>query len=268
MNGFESRFQRLELKFLIDEPRADLIRRQIEPYCAIDPHSLDHPRRDDGHIGYRISSLYLDTPSLAFHHAKERGDADRVKLRVRTYSPTSPATLEVKRRHSDVIDKIRAVVDRGRVERSIDGLLGDFDDVDEHTQAFLHKLGLMVATSGATPTLTVQYDREAYASVVDHYARVTFDRRIRARRTDIWDLSPPEDENWCLFDDFWNTNHVTYPVVMEIKCRQAVPLWLIELIKRNNLSRISFSKYSIGISLTGERLGHRQNYYRSAKVMR
>jgi len=267
MSGFETRFQRLELKFLIDEPRADLIRRQLEPYCAIDPHSLDHPRREDGHIGYEISSLYLDTPALAFHRAKERGDADRLKLRVRTYSKTSRATLEVKRRHSDVIDKIRAVVDRDRVETCVDGLLGDFE-VDDHTQAFLHQLGLLVATSGAGPTLTVRYDREAYASVVDHYARVTFDRQIRARRTEIWDLSPPEDESWVRFDDHWKTHHLTLPIVMEIKCRKAVPFWLIDLIRRNNLSRCSFSKYSIGISLTGERLGHRDAYARSAKAMR
>jgi hypothetical protein len=267
MSGFETRFQRLELKFLIDEPKADLIRRQIEPYCEIDPHSLDHPRRDDGHIGYEISSLYLDTPSLAFHRAKERGDADRLKLRVRTYSKTSRATLEIKRRHSDVIDKVRAVVDRDRVESCVYGLLGGLD-LDDHTASFLNQLGLLVATSGAAPALTVKYDREAYTSVVDDYARVTFDRQIRARRTESWDLALPEDEMWCRFDNHWRTEHVTLPIVMEIKCRTAVPLWLLELIRRINLSRCSFSKYSIGISLTGERLGHRDAYSRSAKVMR
>jgi len=267
MSGFETRFQRLEIKFLIDEPTADVVRQQLEPYCQIDPHSFDHPRRDDGHIGYTISSLYLDTPSLAFHRAKERGDANRLKLRVRTYSKTSRATFEVKRRHSDVIDKARIIVDRDRVESCAYGLL-DGLDVNDQMESFLNDLGVLVAVSGGFPTLTVKYDREAYASVVDDYARVTFDRRIRAVRTEDWDLAPAEDDCWCRFDDHWCTHHVTDPIVMEIKCRKTVPLWLVDLIKRNNLSRCSFSKYSIGINLTGMQLGHREAYSRSSKVMR
>ena len=97
MTDFTARFERLELKFLIEESQAEQIRSQIEPYCEPDPHCREAARGRLGHSGYPISSLYLDTPALAFHEAKERGDPDRIKLRVRTYSDTSPATLEIKR---------------------------------------------------------------------------------------------------------------------------------------------------------------------------
>ena len=75
-----------------------------------------------------IDSLYLDTPALAFHQAKERGDPERLKLRIRTYPKHSPAVLELKRKVSDVIDKTRAVVDRKLVEDAAKGLAPARDD--------------------------------------------------------------------------------------------------------------------------------------------
>jgi SPX domain protein involved in polyphosphate accumulation len=265
MAEFETRFERLELKFLIDEIEAERIRRQLLPYCEIDPHST--PALDGGSsVGdYQISSLYLDSPGLAFHRAKERGDSHRIKLRVRWYSQSSPAALELKSRHAEVIDKTRAAVDRRHVEDVTLGLVRP-EEGDANVHVFLNEFSRIVAESGAGPTLTVRYRREAWESVVDDYARVTFDRRIQVRRTDDWRLSL-EGGDWCHFDDHWRTSHLTTPVVLEIKCRSAVPIWVIDLIRQNSLCRTSFSKYSIGIQLTERMLGHPAGYSRSAKVM-
>ena len=92
MTATQLNFERLELKYLIDEVVADRIRRQISGVCSADRHST--PGRRAGSNGYVINSLYLDSPGLAFHEAKERGDPERVKLRVRTYSADSIATLD------------------------------------------------------------------------------------------------------------------------------------------------------------------------------
>jgi hypothetical protein len=122
MSSFESRFERLELKYLVGEATALRIQRDIEPFCRPDRHN---PSRAEPGLprGYSITSLYLDSPGLAFHQAKERGDPDRLKLRVRGYERSPRAVLECKRRVADVIDKTRVTVDHGDVERAARGLL-------------------------------------------------------------------------------------------------------------------------------------------------
>jgi hypothetical protein len=254
MAGFQARFERLELKYLIDELTVERIREQIKPYCRPDSHSRRYAADRPGRVGYPIHSLYLDSPCLAFHQAKVRGDPDRIKLRVRTYSQTSPATLEIKRRESEVIDKTRAVIDRRWVEDAARGffppcLAGDLQS------RFLRHFARTAAKWGAGPTLSVYYEREAYESLVDAYARITFDRHIRVRRTSDWELCPGDDD-WHSFDDYWRSDHPTLPVVLEIKCEtSSMPIWAIDVIRRNELYQSSFSKYSIGISLTQWRQG-------------
>lgn len=262
MSSFTARFERLELKYLIDEFTARDLRAQIAPYCVPDKHCQRPATDRDGYAGYSINSLYLDTPGLGFHRAKERGDPERVKLRVRTYSESSPATLEIKRRRRDVIDKTRGVVDRDKVEDIAHGMPWDPMNV-----SFFNDFGGVVATAGAAPTLTVNYEREAYESLVDDYARVTFDRKIRVQRTGDWNLMP-DPNAWCRFDDHWNNDFTTTPVVLEIKCQTAsLPCWIIDLIRDNALRQRSFSKYSIGIHLTGRADGAQISRSRSARAL-
>ena len=250
---FTARFERLELKFLVDDWTAERVRRQIEPYCAPDENSRAVARGRRGLAGYPIDSLYLDSPALAFHEAKERGDPDRVKLRVRTYGADSPGTLEVKRRRSNIIDKTRAVVGRESVEAAACGRLESLPCRPTEAK-FLLDFNRVLITSGAAPTLTVRYEREAYESVVDAYARVTFDRNIRARRTEDWALNP-DTRDWCEFDNYWGAIHASPPAVMEIKCDSLIPGWVSDLVQRNELLQTGFSKYSIGIELTNREMG-------------
>lgn len=256
MTDFTNRFERLELKFLIDEGQVDRVRRRIESTCLPDPHGR-------GRGAYTISSLYLDSPSLAFHRAKERGDPDRLKLRVRTYSEDSRATLEMKRRRSNVIDKTRAVVDRERVEGTATGLL---PAPDRRHADFFESFSRVVATVGALPTLHVRYEREAYESLVDDYARVTFDRQIRVARADDWSLRPNPDA-WSRFSDHWGQDRATPPVVMEIKCHSSIPGWVTDLIRSEHLVQTSFSKYSAGIHVTNWSVGGLRQPSRTVRAL-
>jgi len=265
--GFETRLQRLELKYLIDEPTVDRIRRDIEPYCEPDEHN---PARSGRYqwadpLGYEIYSLYLDSPNLAFHRAKMRGDPERLKLRIRTYSKSSPALLELKRRVSDVIDKTRVLVDRKQAEEAATGLVAPVEDGPQARHS-LNEFSRIVAESGAGPTLYVRYQREAYASVVDDYARVCFDRHIGAQRTESWDLDA-DPYGWREFGHYWQPALADRSVVLELKCQSTIPPWLSDLVRRHSLNRTSFSKYSTGIHLTGRVAGERQRPSRDAKVM-
>jgi hypothetical protein len=102
---------------------------------------------------------------------------------------------------------------------------------------------------------------------VDQYARVTFDRQIVAQRTDDWSLEPDADHG-CFFDDWWRPGFSGKPVLLELKCHARMPGWMVELAKRNDLERVSFSKYSVGIYLTGRSMGQDLMARRSARTMR
>jgi hypothetical protein len=250
MAGFEARFERLELKYLIDEFTADRVRRSIEPFCRPDPHN-SRPHAGSSRSrgpGYPICSLYLDSPGLAMFRAKERGDPDRLKLRVRTYHDTDTAVLEIKRKVSDVISKRRAAVHRSQVIGIAEGRLpaGSNPEVDH----FLKDFAMTATRSGAEPALHVRYDREAYSSNVDTYARVTFDRHIEARRARGWELDAPSD-GWCSFDEFRPLGQLGRSIVLELKCQSFVPWWITDLIRSHALKRTSISKYGIGIYATG-----------------
>ena len=69
---FIARFERLELKFLVDDCTAERVRSQLAPYCVPDEHSREAAR---GRMGYEIDSLYLDSPALAFHETREHAVA-------------------------------------------------------------------------------------------------------------------------------------------------------------------------------------------------
>jgi len=267
MTRLETKFQRLERKYLVDEVTADRIRRDIEPWCVPDAHNPECSgrRRRPDQLGYEIGTLYLDSPGLAFYNANMRGDADRLKLRVRTYSRFSPALLEVKRRFSEVIDKTRVAVDRMRVADAVRGVSAPIDDGPESRRC-LEEFGRLSAHAGAEPTLHLRYEREAYASSVDHYARVCFDRRICAQRVDEWALAP-QPSGYREFDQFWRPDVANCCVVLELKCETAVPHWMTSLVRCHGLSRVSFSKYAIGIHVTGRFDGSRRRALRDARVM-
>jgi len=265
MVGFEARFERLELKYLIDEFTADRVRRDIAPFCRSDPHN-PKPTADggSGELGYGISSLYLDSPGLQLFWATERGDPERLKLRVRTYRGSSIAVLELKRKISDIISKTRARVTRGQVARIASGRLPEPSNPE--VDHFLNDFALTSLKIGAQPTLHVRYDREAYSSEVDTYARVTFDRRIEAQRTHDWALDA-ESTGWLSFDKFRRLDQRERTVVLELKCQSIIPWWITNLIRTHALKQQSFSKYGIGIYLTGLLNGEGSLPLRSARAL-
>ncbi len=131
---------------------------------------------------------------------------------------------------------------------------------------FLNDFALTSARAGVQPTLHVRYDREAYSSDVDTYARVSFDRRIEVQRTADWNLDAPCDR-WCSFDDHRRPDQRDKSVVLELKCELFVPWWVTNLVRSFALKRQSFSKYGIGIYLTGLRDGGGSLPQRSARAL-
>jgi hypothetical protein len=236
--SFQVQFERLELKYLIDEPTALAIARAIAPHCTADPYNGRAGR------GYHISSLYFDSPDLAFFRAKERSHHDRVKLRARIYDDVGPVNLEVKRKRGDVVWKQRAAVPR---EGWIDAARG-FSATparDRRQAEALERFARLFAEYCVEPRLMVEYEREAYASVTGEYARVTFDRHVRSYATDEYSLAEPKAHRTTM-----NTGVVAgleAGVILELKAEQFMPPWMEDLIRGHELSRVGYSKYNTGM---------------------
>ena len=97
--------------------------------------------------------------------------------------------------------------------------------------------------------MLIRYDRVAYGSHVDQYARVTFDRNVEFQQTQRWSLKGRHDA-WSDLQSHLVEGAADPLVVMEIKTEALIPRWLIDLVHRNELRRNSVSKYSLGVYLT------------------
>jgi len=240
--GFDIQLDRHEAKYVIPVWLIPEIREFIRPFCEPDSHS----RGDPPH--YTITTLQLDSPQLSLHYAKSNEALNRFKLRVRTYGEPgdSPVFLEVKR-------KIRSTIVKSRTRVPFDcwneelvrskRLTIDFRSRKEET-AFLEFIRL-IREIGARPVVLIRYEREAYVSKVDHYARVSFDTRLCYQPTDSW-TSWGRGGRWIPIDTnmVQNKGNNFSGAVLEIKTLSDTPQWMIDLVMNFSLARTGHCKYS------------------------
>lgn len=223
---------RREYKYLIDEALAARARRMLAGACEPDAHAPGGR--------YLCDTLYLDSLGLELYRATAQNARVRHKLRVRAYpeSPGAPVFLEVKRRVDDVIVKSRArlaadawaaLLETGDLGLAAPDQRGDA----ERFLARYHARALV-------PQVLVRYAREPYSSVLDDYARVTFDREIAMQPCSA--LSLAADPRWIPIDA-----GAPSPVVLELKFAGRAPRWMVRLVRALELPRLSFSKYARAI---------------------
>jgi hypothetical protein len=235
MVEYQDIFERLELKYLIDEATAESVRKAVLPYCDGDSFNGTCGR------GYKIRSLYFDSPSLVCFRAKERGDGDRFKLRARVYDSTGPVSLEVKRKRGDVVWKARSAVPR---DIWVDAAQGWVVPKVKNPRA-LDRFARLFAEIAAEPKILVDYEREAFSSREDGYARVTFDRNVKYAAVSEFDLDFPESQ--MLPVPTGVTSDFATAAILELKCEQFMPAWMAQLIHEHQLMRVGFSKYNTAL---------------------
>lgn len=243
---------RYELKYLVPSQALEALRADLAATCALD----DHAERAPEHR-YPVTSLYFDTPAFDFYLANVDRAPRRLKPRVRAYGepPFERTFVEVKRRLGDVVVKTRAVRGAGWPE--------DIYTPDASAPRALADFAQILARSGAAPTLLVRYSREAWASFVDDYARVTFDTRLEVQPWAEASLSG-HSRQWVPVDDPVSVGEPGSLAVVELKFAEVAPLWMERLVRRHGLVRRGFSKYCAGV----ERLWGRYRLEPSARTGR
>jgi SPX domain protein involved in polyphosphate accumulation len=243
--GLQLDFQRYEYKYPIPEHLHDAIVQFVSCYTRPDAFTQTGERNR-----YTITSLYLDSPDLTFHRAKAHRELNRVKLRIRTYGEQSdgPVFLEIKRKIKDVIFKRRVgVVGPDWYDRWQNGEEFLSDPTNPRNRDVAQEFLKLMDQYSAQPAMLVRYTREAYESLIDDYARVTFDRKIRCHMPDHYHLNAPL-RSWMDVDDPMTMGMAHSGSVLELKFANHPPFWMIELVKRFGLRRRGFSKYSSSVN--------------------
>jgi hypothetical protein len=226
---------RYELKYIIPEWKTEAVREALVPYCTHDPHA-----HQDTYHQYLVRSLYFDTPTLDLYRLSGERRARRWKARVRCYSGGRVVSLEIKSKDHDMVKKQRAVIPAAGWLDRVKATPAPGASPAEY--AFAERL----AYHDLVPTLLVRYEREAWISAVDAYARVTFDRRIECQPWQDWSLDG-DDRSWIGIDDTRTMGGVAQGVVVELKCLRAVPRWLSALARDLCLPKTRYSKYCRGV---------------------
>jgi SPX domain protein involved in polyphosphate accumulation len=223
--------QRFECKYVVSESEARSIAASLAPHLRPDPNAARSPDHT-----YAICSLYLDNDALALCHETLAGNANRFKLRIRTYddSPRTPLFLEVKSRANGVVHKIRARVKKPLLPALLAGRAVDIPGMNPTERGQLDEFIRLMLLTRATPRVLVRYDRQAYAGTIDDGVRVTFDRRLRGLRTDRAEV---------IVESGAFRPMRTGGVILELKFNDRCPAWLLRIVQMHGLRRRSFSKY-------------------------
>ena len=178
-----------------------------------------------------VSSIYYDTQDYRLIRSSLDKPDYKEKLRVRAYGkPTaeSKVFVELKKKYDGIVYKRRISLPLLQANQLLSGGKTDID-----TQ-IAREIQYFVRFYQPQPRVLLSYRRVAYTGA-ENGLRITFDDDIRFRTSTLLLTSG----NWG--------QELLQPgmTLMEIKAPGAMPLWLCELLNRNEIYPTSFSKYGM-----------------------
>lgn len=218
--GIQYSFERYEKKYFLNQAQ----------YSAMLEELQKHMKADD-YGQYTICNIYYDTDDWRLIRASIDKPLYKEKLRVRSYGTPEDEQnvfIELKKKFDGIVYKRRMTAPAYSVEPFLYGLISDpcAGQVGREIQQFQQFYQ-------AEPKVFIAYDRTAFAGTEDAELRVTFDKNIRWRTTQL-DLRDG-DFGQQLLDDG--------RILMEIKIPGVCPMWLSRVLSENLIFPTSFSKY-------------------------
>jgi hypothetical protein len=231
---------RYEIKYLIPMAMVQPISEYVEQFCEMDYYSQISPDNF-----YVINSLYLDTLSKYVLRKQQNVEHAFSCFRIRSYgaNPKLPFYVESKQKIGEFCKKRRGKITFENIEDLFtkpNDIPGFDPYADKNVASFLEKH----TTLGLEPKILTQYRRKAYLSTCDDYARITFDRDLRFMEETTYNVVPDESRmsHYDQPDAFaWYGSGAN--VVLELKAERKIPIWMVELVRRFDLTRGNFSKY-------------------------
>lgn len=216
-----------ELKFRVDDRTADQAIAWAREHLPPDPHA--DPARGDG---YRITTLYFDTPTLDVFH--RFGPDRRRKYRLRRYGAESLVYLERKLKSDGRVRKFRSAIP----EEEIALLNGGPADPDWSGDWFRRRLH----ARGLAPVCRITYDRVARVGELGGWtARLTVDRPLICVLADDLSMEAVSEGAPLLAGE----------AILELKFPSVLPLAFKELLRELSLAPGPVSKYRLALQAWG-----------------
>lgn len=214
-------FRRRELKFLLNDSQCDAVQSALLQRMEPDPYGLS-----------TICNLYYDTPDYRLIRHSLEHPIYKEKLRMRCYgraTADSDVFLELKKKYKGVVYKrrIKVTEDEGASFMNRTGALRKQSQIGREILYFRDFY------QSLRPQVYLCYDREAWYDPVEKGFRMTLDRNV-CYRTD--DLSLNSPIGGC---DILKPGQT----LLEVKAEGAIPMWLVDLLTREQIHKQSFSKY-------------------------
>ncbi|MBC3804249.1 VTC domain-containing protein [Acetobacterium fimetarium] len=222
-------FKRYEKKYQLDQAQLN----DLMPVLLAEMKPDIYADQEDG---YAIYNIYYDTDNYDIIRRSLAKPYYKEKLRLRSYTiPSTPEEmvfLELKKKIGGIVSKRRACLKLNEAYRFISKreYPSGLNQVDHQV---LREIEYFLENNHIEPKAYISYERTAFIGKNDPNFRITFDRNIRSRQTDLL-LEKGNFGNLIILP-----NHY----IMEIKILGAMPLWLAQALSELKIYSSSFSKY-------------------------
>ena len=241
--AFQTVFKRYELKYLLTYEQKERLLAAMDPYMKPDAYGRT-----------TIRNLYFDTDSYLLIRRSIEKPKYKEKLRVRSYGVAEEGDtvfVELKKKYKNVVYKRRLSLPYGK---AMDWLSGK--EKSDGTQIAREIDYFLQFYENLHPTVFLSYERQAYYAADDSDFRVTFDEKVLCRQKEL-SLSSEAGGIPLLPEG---------KVLMEIKCRGGIPLWMTKVLSEERIYKTSFSKYGTAYKTVIFPQTHKINAYNMLEV--
>jgi SPX domain protein involved in polyphosphate accumulation len=213
-------FRRREEKYLLNNQQYNSLLQMINDYIEKDKFFIS-----------QTCNIYFDTDHFDLIKESIEKPIYKEKVRLRSYYiPTEEDKVffEIKKKYNGITSKRRITIS-----------LKDFNDyyikhkMPECNQQILSEINYIMDSKKLKPKLFLAYDRNSYYAKDNQDLRITFDKNLRFRTTDL-DLNLGDAGIKYFKEDMY---------ILEIKTLDAIPLWLTNALSNLEIYPVSFSKY-------------------------
>ena len=232
----QKNFRRFEEKYLLTEEKFALLDQQLREYLIPDQFGR-----------HTICNIYFDTDSFDMISWSLDKPMYKEKFRIRSYgvpSDEDQVFAEIKKKFEKIVYKrriaatwqeVQDLIQNGRhthADLSAKGMR-QLEQQNKRNEQIENEIIWFMKRHQVRPKAFIGYDREAYTVRGEPELRLTLDRNLRYRTTDL-DLRKGDQGDLIMPEN---------PIVMEIKYPGTAPVWLSKMLSQLEIFPITFSKY-------------------------
>lgn len=222
---YDKLFKRVETKYVLNKKEQEEFMRRIQSYV-----------QEDKYFKSTIGNLYFDNNNNDLIINSLEKPIFREKVRLRTYGVPNEVFLEIKNKYDGVVRKRRIKLSLDDYYRFLETPSNKIDN------QILKEIKYYIDYYKLYPKIYIGYDRVSYQGISDNTLRITFDSNLRSRRNNLKLECGSEGEKY-FSDDYY---------IMEIKAKDALPIWLVNILSDLKIYPQSFSKYGSIYKKEGE----------------